>query len=402
MGVGTNVQDRAITLHHLDAPWRPADVAQREGRIVRQGNLNPEVEIYRWVTEGSFDGYMWQTLERKARFISQVMRGRLDAREIGDIGDTALSYSEVKALATGNPLLMDKAEADAALARLQRAERAHGRNQNALTHALTRHEHDITRLTGLIRDLDAAIGRRQDTRGDKFRMTVDDRAYAKRTEAGQRLKQLLLRETASMDGVREKSAQPGHLGGFPVKASIWRALGAISVELSLDGAPGSSIRLPEHEVSEADPGGLVTRLENRLARLEELKASTLADIGRAHREIAHAQDNIGKPFPQAGQLAAARERAHQIDEELGQMAAPPQASDQAGKEPSAESMPAGAAGAATREAGSAPAAARSDPVPHQKGGAMTPVPAAVTGLPRLQAEPDADPEAGSSWEAEAD
>jgi len=113
MGVGTNVQDRAIALHHLDAPWRPADVAQRDGRIIRQGNLNPQVEIIRYVTERSFDGFMWQTLERKARFIGQVMHGRLDTREIADIGDTALSFSEVKAIATGNPLLIDKAEADA-------------------------------------------------------------------------------------------------------------------------------------------------------------------------------------------------------------------------------------------------------------------------------------------------
>src|SRR6185312_13629783 len=99
MGVGTNVQDRAIALHHLDAPWRPADVAQREGRIVRQGNLNPEIQIYRYVTQRSFDGYMWQSLQRKAVFIGQVMHNRLDAREINDIGDTALSFSEVKALA---------------------------------------------------------------------------------------------------------------------------------------------------------------------------------------------------------------------------------------------------------------------------------------------------------------
>ena len=402
MGVGTNVQDRAIALHHLDAPWRPADVAQRDGRIVRQGNLNPQVQIFRWVTEGSFDGYMWQTLERKARFISQVIRGRLDAREIGDVGDTALSYSEVKALATGNPLLMDKAEADADLARLQRSERAHARNQNALAHALTRHEDDITRLTALVGDIETAISRRQDTRGDKFAMTVDGRAHGKRVAAGQHLKHLLQRQMADLDGLRVSTATHGQLGGFPVTAAAGPALGKTVVTLSLDGAPRSDIHLSEQDVNEADPGGLVTRLENRLARLEEEKASTLADIGRAHREIAHAQDSIGKPFPQVGQLAAARERARQIDEELGQMAATPQASDQAGKEPSAESMPAGAAGAATREAGPAPAAARSDPALHQKGGAMTPVPAAVTGLPRLQAEPDADPEAGSSWEAEAD
>ncbi|MGI8678750.1 MAG: helicase-related protein, partial [Jatrophihabitans sp.] len=92
MGVGTNVQARAIALHHLDCPWRPADIAQREGRLLRQGNLNPEVEVIRYVSEGSFDAYLWQTVERKARFIGQVMRGRLDVREIEDIGDTALSY----------------------------------------------------------------------------------------------------------------------------------------------------------------------------------------------------------------------------------------------------------------------------------------------------------------------
>ena len=120
MGVGTNVQARAVALHHLDCPWRPADLAQRDGRILRQGNQNPEVDIVRYVTEGSFDAYLWQTVERKARFIAQVMRGRLDVREIEDIGDTALSYAEVKALASGDPLILDKASADAELTRLER------------------------------------------------------------------------------------------------------------------------------------------------------------------------------------------------------------------------------------------------------------------------------------------
>jgi len=132
MGVGTNVQARAIALHHLDCPWRPADLAQREGRIMRQGNHNPEVQILRYVTESSFDAYLWQTCERKAKFISQVMRGRLDVREIEDVGDTALSYSEVKALATGNPRILDKARVDAELTKLERLERAHARNQRVL------------------------------------------------------------------------------------------------------------------------------------------------------------------------------------------------------------------------------------------------------------------------------
>ena len=112
MGVGTNVQARAIALHHLDCPWRPADIEQRDGRIVRQGNQNPEVAILRYVTEGSFDIYMWQTVERKAAFINQVATGRAVDRDVDDIGDQALSYAEVKALATGNPLILEKASVD--------------------------------------------------------------------------------------------------------------------------------------------------------------------------------------------------------------------------------------------------------------------------------------------------
>ncbi|HCU48911.1 MAG TPA: helicase [Micromonosporaceae bacterium] len=123
MGVGTNIQTRAIALHHLDCPWKPAEVQQREGRIIRQGNLNAEVQILRYVTEQSFDGYMWQTVARKQRFISQVMRGRLDVREIDDIGEAALSYAEVMAIAAGNPLLAAKAKAESEVQRLARRQR---------------------------------------------------------------------------------------------------------------------------------------------------------------------------------------------------------------------------------------------------------------------------------------
>ena len=181
MGVGTNVQDRAIALHHLDAPWRPADVAQREGRIIRQGNLNRQlgrdIEIIRYVTAQSFDGYMWQTLERKARFIDQVMHGRLDTREITDIGDTALSFSEVKAIATGNPLLIDKAEADTALARLQRAERAHQRNQQRTPpggHRLRNRDQQAHRARRRHRHRDRAAARhpRREIHHDRRRNTA--------------------------------------------------------------------------------------------------------------------------------------------------------------------------------------------------------------------------------------
>ncbi len=129
MGTGTNVQKRLVALHHLDAPWKPAEVEQREGRILRQGNDNKEVAIYRYVTEGSFDAYMWQTLETKARFINQVMTGDNSLRRAEDVGSQELSYAEVKAIASGNPAVLTLAEADAELQRLGILKKNHSDEQ---------------------------------------------------------------------------------------------------------------------------------------------------------------------------------------------------------------------------------------------------------------------------------
>jgi N12 class adenine-specific DNA methylase len=316
MGTGTNVQDRAVALHHLDAPWRPADVSQRDGRIIRQGNLNDQVQVIRWVTARSFDGYMWQTLERKARFIHEVMSPTLDAREIADVGDTVLSFSEAKALATGNPLLMDKAEADAALARLQRAARAHARNQDALRPTITRQEERIAALGQAGSDIDAAIARRQDTRGDKFAMIIEDRRHGKRADAGRHLAAVLGREFGALGARREVALQPGELAGFPLAARVERTLNGKVATLELRGAPGTSVVIPASELEEADPAALVTRLENRLRRLEDHKATAINDANHARREIEHAAAGLRKAFPQAEELAAARERTRQIDAEL--------------------------------------------------------------------------------------
>jgi uncharacterized small protein (DUF1192 family) len=324
MGVGTNVQLRAIALHHLDCPWRPADVAQREGRILRQGHRNPEIQILRYVTERSFDGYMWQTVERKARFIAQVMRGRLDVREIEDIGDAALSYNEVKALATGNPLLMEKAEADAELTRLERAERAHHRNQEALQHKVAQAEQRIAALTATIEDITAAVTRRTDTRGDAFTMTIDGIPYAKRADAGRRLQQLVaqLEQDLFRSSHRRLEERPGNLGGFELTVTVERVLGSMNVTTALDGAPGTEIRMTPAEVKATDPGKLIIRLENRLSGLESLRSRSQSEIDQLTTEAAHARDDIAKPFPQATQLAAARDRVAHLDKKLQETAAP--------------------------------------------------------------------------------
>ena len=147
MGTGTNVQKRLVALHHLDAPWKPAEVEQREGRILRQGNDNPEVAIYRYVTEGSFDAYMWQALETKARFIAQVMTGESGVRRAEDIGGQELSYAEVKAIASGNPAVLTLAEADAELQRLSILRKNHADEQFIARRSLRDLPETIARLT---------------------------------------------------------------------------------------------------------------------------------------------------------------------------------------------------------------------------------------------------------------
>ena len=361
MGVGTNVQARAVAEIHMDAPWRPADVAQREGRILRQGNLNEKlgrpIQIIRFVTEQSFDGYMWQTLERKARFIAQIMRGRLDVREIEDIGDAALSYNEVKALATGNPLLIDKAEADADLTKLERAERAHHRNQDFLRHTITRCEQRAGHIERMLPQIDQAIARRRDTRGEAFSMTVDGHLIRKRADAGMRLKDILQREAVAhreqvrdhRDAPRTRTLRPGELGGFTLAAEIRSLFSEIKITLSFPDAPETDLHLDLPELAKADPGGLIIKLENRLRGLEEERARLLAEQDKIRAEGERAAADAGKPFAQSDALAAARHRVQDITEQLEEMAA-----ESARQERRQADEPAPDAAAGTGQAGAAP------------------------------------------------
>jgi N12 class adenine-specific DNA methylase len=171
MGTGTNVQKRLVAMHHLDAPWKPAEVEQRDGRILRQGNENPEVAIYRYVTEGSFDAYMWQALETKARFIAQIMSGDCAVRKADDIGDQELSYAEVKAIASGNPAVLTLAETDAELQRLAILRKNHADGQYLARKNIRDLPDDIKRLEkrldGLTADM-ATMAGNKDTPSQEF------------------------------------------------------------------------------------------------------------------------------------------------------------------------------------------------------------------------------------------
>lgn len=322
MGVGTNVQSRAVALHHLDCPWRPADLQQREGRIIRQGNQNPEVRILRYVTERSFDGYTWQGVTRKARFIGQVMKGRLDVREMEDIGEQALSYNEVKALASGNPFLMDLAEAEASLTRLERRSRAHRRNQSMLASTIESAEAGITSEESRIVAIDAAIDRRRDTSGEKFMMDLDGVRHTKRPEAGGALKNIIGRQLAVVTkGTHSRQhAVAGEIGGFPVATTVERRLGSYHITVAMQGAPNGEIYLKPSDLQTTKSDALIIRMENRLARFEKAKEEAGGMIDRYHVEIDRAHTALEVPFSETDELTAAQQRVAELKVKLDKLA----------------------------------------------------------------------------------
>ncbi|MDP9420723.1 MAG: methyltransferase domain-containing protein, partial [Actinomycetota bacterium] len=311
LGVGTNVQARAVALHHLDCPWRPADIEQRDGRILRQGNQNTEVEIFRYVSEASFDIYMWQTVERKAAFIAQVSQGGMPDREVDEIGEQALSYAEVKALANGNPLIMEKAGIDAEVAKLTRLERAHQDDQHRLRLALEaaeRRAEGAERRAELIRS--ALVGR-VDTKGERFAMTVDGQRYEKRADAGRHLRRVLaglLAETP--DQTRGECRSVGELAGLPVVASADRSA-APEVHVSMEEA-GIRLFVTGEELRQADPVALVQRLERRIHNLDDALVESEQEEATASGEAERARSRLGRPFEHHSRLHRLRRRQHEI------------------------------------------------------------------------------------------
>ncbi len=323
MGVGTNVQARAVALHHLDCPWRPADLAQRDGRILRQGNQNPEVRILRYVTEGSFDTYLWQTVERKARFIGQVMRGRLDVREIEDIGDTALSYAEVKALAAGDTRLMEKAKLEGEVVRLERLERAWHRSQRDLQHRVERGPLEVASFQEELDTIQRALPRRQSTKGEQFAMLIQGSRYRERAAAGEVLRKLAQKACLELRDPGAARDIVGELGGFPVELTTRRAeTSKYSVELHLLDVPESRVHLDAERLDGVSATGLVLRLENRLEKLEEIRDRTAAELRRSRDELGRAEGQLAAAFPHVEALAEVRGRAGRLQEELDQLAHP--------------------------------------------------------------------------------
>ncbi|MFC3399301.1 hypothetical protein ACFOEP_12870 [Microbacterium amylolyticum] len=256
MGVGTNVQARAVALHHLDAPWRPADVEQRDGRIIRQGNQNAEVSIHRYVVERSFDAYMWQTLERKGRFINQVMRGKLDVREMDDVSSSTISAAETKAIASGNPLLLEQAQTNDELGKLERLARSHSRAQSNLvqTHQIKQRRAEV--LSSRILDLEHASNHVVDTSGEKFRIQIDGRTYDKRADAGAALARTMIQKGVQYTQRDQALGTIAQIGSHSIEARTIVSLGQASVEFVVAGLPDVTRRVSRERALDAGSASL--------------------------------------------------------------------------------------------------------------------------------------------------
>jgi N12 class adenine-specific DNA methylase len=300
MGVGTNVQLRAVALHHLDCPWRPADIAQREGRIIRQGNANPEVQILRYVTESSFDAYLWQTVSRKSQFIGQVMRGRLDVREIEDIGEVQLSYNEVKALATGNPLLLEQAKAQAEVTRLERLQRAHQRNQASIGSTLVHIEARIQDCRRTAKECESAhmvYAARKDA--SSFAMTIGAGTFDKKSAANDAIVHRLRVAPSGSIGV---------LHGFELVAD---GRDQRYASVILRGVPNGRLAIEVESLGTAD---VLRRCENLLERLPTEAQKAQEEAERLTADIARAKAERGQPFKHAEALL--HERSRLLDMEV--------------------------------------------------------------------------------------
>ena len=303
MGVGMNAQKRIVALHHLDAPWRPGDIEQREGRALRQGNMNDEVGIYVYVTKQTFDSRMWDNLQRKASFIHQVMAGDLTARESEGDGDFALSAAEIKAISSGNPLIMEQFEVAAEIAKLENLEHAHAKEVADAKKRIEKAKLEIVSDELTIERLREDIKTRQDTSGDKFKLTVGQKTFTERKAAGE----ALIAEAKKRLKIVRDSESVEEIGSF----AGFKLLVTNGGELLLRGK--GQYRAQVNMESEV---GTATRLEEAVKRLDTLLKTTETRLSENKQAITKLEKTAASSFDKADDLLELRKRNAAILAEL--------------------------------------------------------------------------------------
>lgn len=306
MGAGTNVQDLLVALHDLDCPWRPGDLAQRKGRIERQGNQNPLVHVYRYVTEGTFDAYLWQTVENKQKFISQIMTSKSPVRSCDDVDETALSFAEIKALCAGDPRIKERMDLDVEVSRLKLMKADHQSKQYRLEDQLLKHfPEEIEKHKGFIQgletDMETLAAHPHPTDGFTG-MEVRGDTLTDKENAG----------AALLDACKEvKGSEPVQVGSYRGFA-MFVTFDAFQKEymLQLKG------RMTHRTALGADPRGNLTRIDNALSQMPQRLENVKVQLDNLFQQQAAAKEEVGKAFPYEEELRVKNARLVELDMEL--------------------------------------------------------------------------------------
>ena len=306
MGAGTNVQDRLIALHDLDCPWRPRDLTQRKGRIERQGNTNPLVHVCRYVTEGTFDAYLWQTVENKQKFISQIMTSKSPVRSCEDIDETALSFAEIKALCAGDPRIKERMDLDVEVSKLKIMKADHQSKQYRMEDQLLKYfPEQIEQNKGYIRGFEADM------------KTLADHPLPQEGFVGMQIRGDVLTDkenagAALIDAAKEvkvgQSAEIGSYRGFTMSVEFSGFI--TGYVLTLKGEMSHRVELGE------DPRGNLTRIDNALAKMTDRLKAVQNQLDNLYKQQEAAQAEVGKPFPYEAELTAKTARLVELDLQL--------------------------------------------------------------------------------------
>ena len=303
MGAGTNVQDRLVALHDLDCPWRPGDLAQRKGRIERQGNSNPLVHVYRYVTEGTFDAYLWQTVENKQKFISQIMTSKSPVRSCDDVDETALSFAEIKALCAGDPRIKERMDLDVEVSKLKLMKADHQSKQYRLEDQLLKYfPEEIEKHKGFIKGFESDLE------------VLAAHPHPEDGFAGMEIRGDLLTDkenagAALLDACKEvKTSDPVQIGSYrgyamSVEFSAWKQ----EYTLLLKG------QMTHRATLGTDPRGNLTRIDNALAQMPQRLEAAKAQLDNLYQQQAAAKEEVGKPFLYEEELRSKNARLVELD-----------------------------------------------------------------------------------------
>lgn len=305
LGAGTNIQDRLVALHHLDCPWKPSDLEQQEGRILRQGNQNEKVKIFRYVTENTFDAYMWQILENKQKFISQIMTSKSPVRACEDVDDAALSYAEIKALATGNPYIREKMDLDIQVSKLKLMKANHTSQKYRLETDIAKNypvqiAAQKEQIAGLRADREAVKPILEEKEKDNFSMMIGGKTYTDRKEAGT----AILAACAGLKAVKS-NGQIGEFHGFSLNASYDSFYQ--TYKLTIKRQCSYQIEIGK------DVLGNLQRISNALTGIEKRLTEAEQKMENLLSQLATAQEEVEKPFPKEAELTEKMERLAELN-----------------------------------------------------------------------------------------